>query len=138
MGKICVKAPINDLLSDDIFILIFSGVAAVETRHPAVCTILQMSSVCRRWRNATLSFPELWSKVDINLRIGRTIRWQHEYWLPGTLAAAADYTELPLTSNTGLLNFQLHRVGNYKLSITMNNDYYYMDRDIRFPSIDLI
>ncbi len=131
------KAPINDLLSDDIFILIFAGVAAVETRHPVVCAILQMSSVCRRWRTVALSFPELWSKVDLNLRIGRSIRWHQEYWPPGTLAAA-DYTQWPLASNVGLLNLQLQRAGNYKLSITMHGDHYYMSRDTRFPSIDLL
>ncbi|KAK0244775.1 hypothetical protein EDD85DRAFT_212221 [Armillaria nabsnona] len=127
-------APINDLLSDDIFILIFASVAAVETKHPAVCTILQMSSVCRRWRTVALSFPELWSNVDICLRMGR---WHQGFWPPGTLAAA-DYTQWPLASNMGLLNLQLHRAGNYKLSITMHGDYYYMGRDTRFPSIDLI
>ncbi|KAK0185456.1 hypothetical protein F5146DRAFT_181413 [Armillaria mellea] len=113
MEKITM-APINDLLSDDIFILIFAGVAAIETRHPAVCTIVQMSSVCRRWRTVALSFPELWSKVDINLRTGKSLKWYREYWRPGT----TDDTQWPLASSMGLLNLQLQRVGNYKLSLT--------------------
>ncbi|PBK96004.1 hypothetical protein ARMGADRAFT_1061749 [Armillaria gallica] len=121
------EAPINSLLSDDIFILIFAGVTAAATKRPALYTILQMSFVCRRWRTVALSFPELWSTVDICL--DARLKWHQ-------VSVSADYRRRRLASKMGLLNLQLHRAGGYKLSVTVHGDYS-MDRDA-LPCINLI
>ncbi|KAK0201366.1 hypothetical protein DFS33DRAFT_1455322 [Desarmillaria ectypa] len=127
-------APINNLLSDDIFILIFAGVAAVENKRPAVRTILKMSFICRRWRSVALSFPELWSNIDVSLRIHRSLRWHQDFW-PLYTSDSADHSRRLLAAKMGLLNLQLYRAGGYKLCITVHGDD--MDR-YALPCIDLI
>ncbi len=70
-------------------------------------------------RSVALSFPELWSNVDICL--DARLKWHQ-------VSVSADYRWRRLASGMGLLNLQLHHAGSYKLSVTVHGDYF-MDRD---------
>ncbi|KAG7442246.1 uncharacterized protein BT62DRAFT_1040600 [Guyanagaster necrorhizus] len=112
-------APINNALDDDILILIFSGVAAAEIKRPAVRAILKMSFVCRRWRYVALSFPELWTDIDVSLNSHRPLVW-HKKFLELQQFNSSFYQKERQAARIGLLNLRLHRAGGYKLSVTVH------------------
>ncbi|KAK0460253.1 uncharacterized protein EV420DRAFT_1535874 [Desarmillaria tabescens] len=94
-----------------------------------------MSSVCRRWRSVALSFPELWSKVDVSLHIpDRSFGW-HQGFLPLSTSDSAKSKQRLFAAKMSLLNLQLHRAGGYKLHVKV-----YGDDMMRYalPCIDLI